>query len=100
LAALNELVEPSIRGDPEASLRWVSKSRRRLSAALAERAFTAGRKLVGPLLKRLGFSLQANAKTREISSHLDRNARFEHINAEVAAFQAAGEPVICLFRSS
>ena len=42
LAALNELVEPSIRGDPEAALRWVSKSQRRLSAALAERGFTAG----------------------------------------------------------
>jgi len=94
LAALNELVEPSIRGDPEAALRWVSKSQRRLSAALAERGFTAGQKLVGRLLKRLGFSLQANAKTREGSSHPDRNAQFEHINAEVKAFQAAGEPVI------
>ncbi len=94
LAALNELVEPSIRGDPEAALRWVSKSQRRLSAALAERGFTAGQKLVGRLLKRLGFSLQANAKTREGTSHPDRNAQFEHINAEVKAFQAAGEPVI------
>jgi hypothetical protein len=94
LAALNELVEPSIRGDPEAALRWVSKSQRRLSAALAERGFTAGQKLVGRLLKRLGFSLQANAKTREGTNHPDRNAQFEHINAEVKAFQAAGEPVI------
>jgi len=94
LAAVNALVEPSIRGDPEAALRWVSKSQRRLSAALAERGFTAGQKLVGRLLKRLGFSLQANAKTRESTSHPDRNAQFEHINAEVKAFQAAGEPVI------
>src|ERR1700727_2057128 len=52
------------------------------------------RKLVGRLLKRLGFSLQANAKTREGTSHPARNAQFEHINAEVKAFQAAGEPVI------
>ena len=58
------------------------------------RGFTAGQKLVGRLLKRLGFSLQANAKTREGTSHPDRNAQFEHINAEVKAFQAAGEPVI------
>jgi hypothetical protein len=94
LAALNELVEPSIRGDPEAALCWVSKSQRRLSAALAERGFIAGQKLVGRPLKRLGFSLQANAKTREGTSHPDRNAQFEHINAEVKAFQAAGDPVI------
>jgi hypothetical protein len=94
LTALNALVEPSIRGDPEAALRWVSKSQRHLSAALAERGFTAGQKLVGRLLKHLGFSLQANAKTREGTSHPDRNAQFEHINAQVAAFQASGEPAI------
>jgi Rhodopirellula transposase DDE domain len=94
LEALNELVEPSIRGDPEAALRWVSLSQRHLSAALAKRGFIAGQKLVGRLLKRLNFSLQANCKTREGANHPDRNAQFEHINAKVKAFQAAGQPVI------
>jgi Rhodopirellula transposase DDE domain len=94
LPALDELVQSSIRGDPEAPLRWVSKSQRHLSAALARQGFTAGQKLVGRLLKRLGFSLQANSKTREGSNHPDRNAQFAHINAEVKAFQAAGQPVI------
>ncbi len=94
LQALNDLVEPSIRGDPEAPLRWVSKSQRHLSEALAERGFNAGQKLVGRLLKRLNFSLQANCKTREGANHPDRNAQFEHISAEVKAFQAGGQPVI------
>src|SRR3984957_3885940 len=94
LEALRELVQSSIRGDPEAALLWVSKSQRHLSAALAELGFAAGQKLVGRLLHRLGFSLQANSKTREGASHPDRNAQFEHINAHVAAFQAAGEPAI------
>jgi hypothetical protein len=94
LATLNELVQSSVRGDPEAALLWVSKSQRHLSAALSERGFTAGQKLVGRLLRRLGFSLQANAKTREGTGHPDRNAQFEHINAEVTDFQAAGEPAI------
>ena len=75
-------------------LRWVSKSQRHLSAALAERGFNAGQKLVGRLLKRLNFSLQANCKTREGANHPDRNAQFEHISAEVKAFQAGGQPVI------
>jgi hypothetical protein len=69
LPALSELVQSSIRGDPEAALLWVSKSQRHLSAALAKQGFIAGQKLVGRLLRRLGFSLQANAKTREGSSH-------------------------------
>jgi hypothetical protein len=94
LDALNDLVQSSIRGDPEAPLLWVSKSQRHLAAALAARGFTAGQKLVGRLLPRLGFSLQANSKTREGANHPDRNAQFEHINAEVLAFQAAGEPAI------
>ena len=94
LEILNDLVQSSIRGDPEAALTWVSKSQRHLSAALAKKSFIAGQKLVGRLLKHLGFSRQANAKTREGTNHPDRNARFEHINAEVKAFQAAGEPAI------
>jgi hypothetical protein len=94
LETLKELVQSSIRGDPEAPLLWVSKSQRHLSAALKARGFAAGQKLVGRLLKKLEFSLQANAKTREGTSHPDRNAQFEHINAEVKAFQAAGQPVI------
>jgi hypothetical protein len=94
LEALNELVQSAIRGDPEAAPLWVSKSQRHLSGALAGQGFTAGQKLVGRLLDRLGFSLQANAKTREGTSHPDRNAQFEHINAEVKAFRTAGEPAI------
>ncbi len=94
LEALNALVQSSIRGDPEAALLWVSKSQRHLSAALTEMGFTAGQKLVGRLLRRLGFSLQANSKTREGASHPDRNAQFEHINAAVATFRTAGEPAI------
>jgi hypothetical protein len=73
---------------------WVSKSQRHLAAALAERGFTASQKLVGRLLRRLGFSLQANRKTREGTSHPDRNAQFEYINTQVNAFQAAGQPTI------
>jgi len=94
LASLEDLVQSAIRGDPEAALRWVSKSQRHLSAALAEQGFTAGQKLVGRLLARLGFSLQGNRKTREGAQHPDRNAQFEHIDAAVQAFQATGEPVI------
>ena len=94
LDALSKLVESAIRGDPEAPLLWVSKSQRHLAAALAEQGFTASQKLVGRLLRRLGFSLPATRKTSEGTSHPDRNAQFEHINMLVNAFQAAGQPAI------
>lgn len=94
LDALATLVQSAIRGDPEAALLWVSKSQRHLAGALAERGFTASQTLVGRLLRRLGFSLQANRKTREGTNHPDRNAQFEYINAQINAFQAAGQPTI------
>ena len=75
MEALAELVQSAIRGDPEAALLWVSKSQRHLARALAERGFTASQKLVGRLLRGLGFSLQANRKTREGASHPDRTAQ-------------------------
>jgi len=94
LEALAELVQSAIRGDPQAALLWVSKSQRHLARALAARGFTASQKLVGRLLRRLGFSLQANSKTREGASHPDRNAQFDYINTQIKAFQAAGQPTI------
>ena len=94
LDALEELVQSAIRGDPEAALRWVSRSQRHLVRALAERGFTASQTLVGRLLKRLGFSLQGNRKTREGASHPDRDAQFEHINGKIKQFLNAGQPAI------
>ena len=36
--------------------------------------------MVADLLEELGYSLQANRKTQEGSSHPDRNAQFEFVN--------------------
>lgn len=94
LEALGELAQSAIRGDPEAALPWVSTSQRHLARALTERGFAAGQKLVGRLLRRLGFSLQANSKTREGTSRPDRDAQFDYINARVKAWQTAGQPAI------
>jgi hypothetical protein len=94
LEALEELVASAIRGDPEAVLLWVSRSQRHLVRALAERGFTASRKLVGRLLRQLGFSLQANKKTREGSAHPDRDMQFDHINAKIGQFRDGNQPAI------
>jgi hypothetical protein len=88
------LVEDAIRGDPEAPLRWVSRSQRTLAEALRRQGFEVSQKLVGLLLRELEYSCQANRKTREGSSHPDRNAQFASINATVKTAIAAGEPAI------
>jgi len=93
-AALMALVMSAIRGDPQSDLLWVSRSQRHLAASLAEQGYQVSPNLVGRLLKDLGFSLQANAKTREGRQHPDRDAQFQHINDAVQRFRRSRQPAI------
>jgi len=94
LEDLERLVDDTSRGDPEAPLRWTAKSLRNLAAELRGQGHEISAASVAPLLRRLGYSLQANAKTREGAKHPDRDAQFHHINETAGAQIAAGQPVI------
>lgn len=94
IATLEALVEPATRGDPMTPLRWTCKSARTMAAELKRQGFQVGRTKVAELLKRKGYSLQANRKTREGKQHPDRNAQFEHINRRVMACQRRGQPAV------
>jgi transposase len=91
---LERLIEPLSRGDPESPLRWTCKSVRKLAQELGRGGHRVSHRLVAELLHELGYSLQANAKTLEGSSHPDRNAQFEHIHRKVRRFLRQGQPVI------
>jgi hypothetical protein len=92
--ALEALVEPTSRGDPQSPLRWTCKSVRQLATALNAQGYDIGRQKVAELLHDLGYSLQANCKTKEGTAHPDRNAQFAYLNAQVQAFQQRGHPVV------
>jgi hypothetical protein len=94
LAALEALVEPTARGEPDSPLRWTIRSTRVLAETLTQQGHAVSHTTVGTLLDQAGFSLQANRKTREGKSHPDRNAQFEYINQRVKRFQRRGQPVI------
>src|SRR5215472_15659505 len=94
IEALEALIEPTTRGEPESPLRWTTKSLRRLSEELAAKGHRVGRTVVGELLHGLGYSLQGNSKILEGRQHPDRDAQFRHINRRTKAMQRAGEPVI------
>jgi len=96
LGDLEDLVDPTTRGDPMSPLKWTTKSLRNLADALRAKGHRVGHDVVGALLKRLGYSLQGNRKTLEGSSHVDRDAQFQHIAATVAAAIAAGQPAIAV----
>jgi transposase len=94
LAALESLVEPVTRGDPESPLRWTCKSLRQLESELRSQGYAVSHTSIGGLLKKLGYSLQGNRKTLEGGDHPDRNAQFEFINERVKDAMSNGQPVI------
>jgi hypothetical protein len=94
ITALEGLVDPVTRGDPESPLRWTAKSTRKLAEELGAQGFKVSPQKVGQLLHASGYSLQATQKTLEGASHPDRNEQFEFINDRVESFHAKGAPVI------
>jgi hypothetical protein len=92
--AIDRLVEPTERGDPQSSLRWTCKSLSNLQRELVSQGYSAGRTKIATILRSLGYSLQGNRKTREGTDHPDRNAQFEHIARRVRACQRGGRPAV------
>ena len=94
VADLKRLIEPATRGEPTSPLLWTSKSTRKLAKELQQQGHEVSYRTVARLLQDLGYSLQANRKTREGKQHPDRDAQFEYINKKVRSFQRRGEPVL------
>lgn len=94
LHALETLVEPTSRGDPQSPLCWTCLSTRHLAEALCDQGHPVSHQTVAVLLDELGYSLQANRKTKEGQNHPDRDAQFQYINKQVLAFQKRGQPVV------
>jgi transposase len=91
---LERLVDPVTRGDPDSPLRWTCKSLRVLAEELHRLGHQVSYRVVGDVLRELGYSLQANRKTLEGTSHPDRDAQFWHIHEKVKEHQAARQPVV------
>ena len=92
LSALDGIISPEARGDPEAPLRWTAKSKEALARELVAQGFQVSPMSVKMLLGKLGYSLQGNAKVLEGRNHPDRDAQFRYINQQVQEHKEAGEP--------
>jgi len=92
--AMERMIDPETRGDPESPLRWTCKSTRTLAAQLARQKHPISHTKVAQLLHDLGYSLQGNRKTEEGEDHPDRDAQFRHINTQVKRALAKGVPVV------
>jgi hypothetical protein len=97
LEALDNLVSAHTKGDPMCTLLWTNKSLRNLEKGLKEKGFDVCYRVVGELLKKLGYGLQADKKTLTVTpSHPDRDEQFEYINKETTEAMAKGMPVLSI----
>ena len=91
---LRELVEPSIQGDPQSPMLWISRSLRNLEAEMIRLGYAISYASVGHILHGMDFNLKGNRKTREGKSNPDRNEQFQHINNKAIEFMENDDPVI------
>ncbi len=94
LPALDALISPEARGDPESPLRWTAKSKETLAAELVRQGFQVSPRSIKGLVEKLGYSLQANAKVLEGRSHPDRDEQFRYINEQIHAHHQSGDPTL------
>src|SRR6266542_1446155 len=91
---LAKILEETTAGDPMSQLRWTSKSTRTLAEELTRLGHPVSWVTVARCLDDMGYSLQANRKSKEGPQHTDRDAQFRYINRQVKALLGTGDPVI------
>ena len=92
--ALRDLAEAATRGDPVAEITWCSLSLRDLEREMAGLGFRCGKDAIARMLREDGYSLQGMSRVLEGKQHPDRDDQFRHINAVIAQFRDAGDPVV------
>lgn len=92
LPDLESLLEP--KGDPMSLLKWTTKSVAHLKGALEQMGHEVAETTIRQVLHALGYSLRANKKNIEGSSHSDRDEQFAHIKGKCQQFEQAGNPII------
>lgn len=93
-AALRELLEASTRGDPVVEVTWTTLSLREIGRQMIRLGFRCQKDAIARMLREDGYSLQGMSRVLEGTQHPDRDAQFRHINAMIAQFRAAGDPVV------
>jgi hypothetical protein len=95
--SIEEIVAPHTMGNPMNPLRWTSKSFRKICAALKLKGHQVSHQTTGETLKKMGYSIQQNRKTKEGGDHPDRAAQFLYINDTATTFLEQNAPVISLW---
>ena len=91
---LRSFLEENTAGDPMSLLRWTNKSTRTMAEELTRLGHPVTWVTVARCVEEMGYSLQANRKTKEGPQHANRDAQFRYINRQVKELLGGGDPVI------
>jgi hypothetical protein len=91
---IEAMLAHEVAGDPMGEQMWVRTSLRNLSRQLRERGYDVSYYVVRRLLKKLGYTLRLNVKTRQGVQSPQRDEQFRYIATRRKAFAAAGQPII------
>src|SRR3989338_6104070 len=88
------ILEENTAGDPMSKLRWTNKSTYSIANELKNKGQNISEDTTGRVIKKLGYSLQANIKSKESGSSEERDSQFRYINEQIKIFAKKNMPVI------
>lgn len=91
---LGKILEETSAGDPMSALRWTNKSTEAMADELTRQGHSVSDKTLARCLRKMGYSMQLNQKTREGPQHQNRDRQFRYLNRQVASFRKSGDPVL------
>jgi len=91
---IENILEENTAGDPMNRLRWTNKSTYTIANELKNKNKNVSEDTVGRIIKQLGYSLQANIKSKESGNSEERDSQFRYINEQVKVFEKKNMPVI------
>ncbi len=91
---IENILEENTAGDPMSKLKWTNKSTYTIADELKKMNKNISEDSIGRIIKQLGYSLQANIKSKESGSSEERDSQFRYINEQVKIFAKKDIPVI------
>lgn len=91
---IEDILEETTAGDPMSAVKWTNKSTYAIAREVSSTGKNISEDTVQRIVKQLGYSLQANIKSKEAGSSEDRDSQFRYINAQVKSFARKYLPVI------
>ena len=93
-AALEQMLDNEIAGNPMSEEKWVRISAGRLAHRLKESGHPVCTLTVSRMLREMGLTLRANKKIAFTSAGPEQDEQFQYIKSQKQAFTAAGLPII------